>query len=179
VIALLVGVLIAAAIAAGAFLLIHDGGGGGVVAGNASSKPVQLQGVLGYDPQGDNRDEHTPDAAKATDKNTTTAWDTEHYRPGGFTKDGVGLVLMAPAPVALSKLTVLPGATPFEAQIKASDLSGGGFVNVSGSGWKPVNASQTTFSIDTGGKKYRYYMVWLRLPSKEGQAEIFEVRARS
>ena len=176
---LLIAGLIVISIGVGAYLGLHNGGSGGGSPGAAASAAVQLKGVLGYDPQGDNRDEHTIDAAKATDKNTTTPWTTEHYRPGGFAKEGVGLVLMAPAPVALSKLTVLPGGSPFEAQIKASDLSGGGFVNVSGSDWKPVNPPQTTFSINTGGKKYRYYMVWLRLPSKEGQAEIFEVRART
>ena len=61
--------------------------------------------------------------------------------------------------------------------IKASDSQDGGFVSVSGDR-KDVSGS-VTFSIDTHGKKYRYYMVWLRLPGHGGQAQISEVRART
>ena len=60
--------------------------------------------------------------------------------------------------------------------IQASDSQDGGFVSVSDR--KDVSGS-VTFSINTHGKKYRYYMVWLRLPGHEGQALISEVRART
>ena len=59
---------------------------------------------------------------------------------------------------------------------QASDSSTGGFVNVSDR--KTVTAS-TTFSVDTDGKDYGYYMVWLKLPTGEGQAEINEVTAKT
>jgi hypothetical protein len=60
--------------------------------------------------------------------------------------------------------------------IQASNASGGPFVNVSD---RHDVAGTTTFSIDTHGKGYGYYMVWLKLPTGEGQAEIEEVRART
>jgi hypothetical protein len=44
--------------------------------------------------------------------------------------------------------------------------------------FQPVGSSKT-FSVDTQGKKYRYYLVWLKLPSEGGQAEISEVTART
>ena len=120
--------------------------------------------------------EHSTEASEATDKDTGTGWTTESYRPGGFSKDGVGLVLQAPRRLALSKLTVQASGTPFSATIQASDSPTGRFVNVSD---RKNVAGSATFSVDTDGKDYGYYMVWLRLPTGEGQAEIDEVTART
>jgi serine/threonine-protein kinase len=166
--------LAVALVAAGAFLLLTRDDGGSVLPGTSSSKPVKLQGVAGYDPQGNNGDEHTDDAADATDGNTSTSWKTESYHPGGFTKDGVGLVLRAPRRLALSKLTVEAGGTPFSATIQAGNSPAGPFTDVSPR--KDV-AGTITFPIDTKGKDYAYYVVWLKLPTGEGQALIDEVRA--
>ena len=44
--------------------------------------------------------------------------------------------------------------------------------------WQDVG-SRTTFKIDTHDKDYRYYMVWLRLSTSGGQAEIDEVTAKT
>jgi serine/threonine-protein kinase len=175
---LLIAGLIAISIGVGAYLGLRNGGPGGGSAGPSGSKRIQLSGVAGYDPQGNNGDEHSSYAPRATDHNRSTAWTTEQYNAGGFAKDGVGLVLKAPQPVALARLSMQAGGTSFEAQIKASNSPSGGFVDVSGSDWKPVS-SQATFAVDTAGKKYRYYMVWLRLPTLEGQAQIYEVTART
>ncbi len=85
-------------------------------------------------------------------------------------------MLQAPRRLALSKLTVQASGTPFSATIQASDSPTGGFVNVSD---RKNVAGSATFSVDTDGKDYGYYMVWLRLPTGEGQAEINEVTART
>jgi hypothetical protein len=65
----------------------------------------------------------------------------------------------------------------FDAKIRASSSSTGGFVDVSGD-WQKAG-ERTSFKIDTGGKDFRYYMVWLRLPTSGGQAHIYEVTART
>ena len=88
----------------------------------------------------------------------------EHY--SSFTKGGVGLVLQAPRAVALGKMTVNSIGSDFDAQIKAGNASGGPFTAVSG-GFQPVGRSKT-FSVDTHGRKYRYYLVWLKLPVRRG-----------
>ena len=165
-------------VAGGAYLLLSSDSAKKAlhVESTKPAKPVQLQGVLGYDPEGDNHDEHTDVAALATDGNPGTAWKTEEYNTGGFTKTGVGLVLKAAHPVALRELTVHGSGTPFSAVIQASDSRDGGFVTVSDR--KDV-AGPVTFKIDTHGKKFAYYMVWLRLPSQEGQAFINEVTAKT
>ena len=178
VVPLLLVVAVAVAIAGGAALLLRDGGGGGVlpVIGATPSKPVALTGVTSFDPEGNNGQEHSSDAGSATDQNPDSAWPTESYQPGGFDKTGVGLVLQTPRPVALSKLTVRGDGTPFSAVIQASDSETGRFTTVS----DRLDVSGTkTFSVDTDGKDYRYYMVWLRLPESGGQAEIAEVTAKT
>jgi serine/threonine-protein kinase len=173
---LLLALLAALLVLGGAYLLFRDGNGAGPLARATPSKPVKLSGVLGFDPEGDNGDEHTKDAEDATDGDPGTVWKTEQYNAGGFSKSGVGLVLRAPKPVALSNLTVDGAGTPFSAVIEAGASETGPF--------KPVSSRQdvsgtVTYSIDTNGKKYGYYMVWLKLPSGEGQAEIREVRAKT
>jgi hypothetical protein len=146
-----------------------------LVPDSASSAPVRLQGLDAFDPPPGDGSEHDADARLATDRDDGTAWDTEQYT--NFTKNGVGLVLQAPQPVALSKLTVESRGSEFEAQIKAGNSPTGNFADVSGE-FQPVGSSKT-FSVDTNGRKYTYYVVWLRLPFEGGQAEISEVTART
>jgi len=166
--------LVAALLAAVGVFLLRDGGPDGVLPGGAASETVRLLGAGGFDPEGDNGDEHGVEAPEATDGNLATDWTTETYED--FGKSGVGLVLRAPRQVALSRMTVV-AESGFEAMIKASNSATGGFVDVSGD-WQQVSP-RTTFKIDTGDKDYRYYMLWLRLPRSGGQARIFEVSART
>ena len=166
--------LAGALVAVGAFLLLRDDGKVPLVP-ESSAGPVKLQGVGAYDPPPGDGSEHDDEVSLATDQNPGTAWNTETYR--NFTKDGVGLVLRAASPAALSKLTVQSTGSEFDAQIKAGNSPTGEFIDVSG-GFQPV-ASGKTFSVDTKGRKYRFYVVWLKLPFEGGQAEISEVTAKT
>ncbi|MEK6274401.1 MAG: protein kinase [Actinomycetota bacterium] len=163
--------LVAGIIAAGAFLLLNDGGGGGVIPGTSSSKPVPLLGIGAEDPASDG--EHDDEAGDATDGDSGSYWTTQTY--GSFDKEGVGLILDARQPVALSRLTVESDLSGFPATIRASSNSAGGFVAVSDE--QEVGPS-TTFRIDTDGKSYRFYEVWLQLPNG-GRAHINEVTAKT
>jgi eukaryotic-like serine/threonine-protein kinase len=169
---ILLAVLAAAFLAGGAYLLADGDRELRVPPVAAEAGPVALTAVGAFDPYGDN-EEHESEVREATDKDPTTDWRTETYRD--FTKDGVGLVLEAREAVALSKLTVRaePG---FRATVQAGSARGGTFTNVSNE--QEVGPS-TTFDVDTDGKKYRYYVVWLRLPREGGQAHIYEVTART
>jgi eukaryotic-like serine/threonine-protein kinase len=174
--AILLVVLAALLVAGGAYLLLRGDGSISPLTAAPASKPVKLAGVEGFDPQGDNGEEHSSDAPQATDGDANSAWTTEHYNPGGFSKDGVGLVLQAPGSVALSKLTVEGGGSPWDAVIQGGQSPSGPFADVSAR--KDVSG-RTTFAVDTHGRKYAYYVVWLRLTDHEGQAEISEVTART
>jgi serine/threonine protein kinase len=162
--------LVAGLIAAGALLLFHDGGPGSVLPGISSSKPVRLFGIGAEDPANDG--EHDDEAGDATDKDRTSYWTTENYN--SWDKAGVGLILDAGLPVALSSLTVESDLSGFPATIRASSSSAGGFVAVSD---KKEVGPKTTFHVDTRGKKYEYYEVWLQLPDG-GRAHINEVTAK-
>jgi eukaryotic-like serine/threonine-protein kinase len=168
--------LAGALVAVGAYLLLRDEGARKALHGlSNSSEAVRLQGLSAYDPPPGDGSEHGDRARLATDRDPGTSWNTETYN--NFQKDGVGLVLQAPEPVALSKLTVQSLGSAFEAQVKAGSSPDGGFTDVSG-GFQPVGSSKT-FSVDTQGRKYPYYVVWLKLPFEGGRAEISEVTARS
>jgi hypothetical protein len=162
-------------VAGGAYLLLRDDGAAPVVSKPTSSAPIQLQGVGAYDPPPGDGAEHGDRAHFATDRDPGTSWASEDYR--SFTKGGVGLVLHAPKPETLSKLTVASVGSGFDAQIKAGNSPMGPFTDVSGN-FQPVGASRT-FAVDTSGKKYGYYVVWLKLPFEGGKAEISEVTART
>jgi eukaryotic-like serine/threonine-protein kinase len=168
---LLVGPL-AALVAVGGFLLLRDDRTPNVLPGSEhSSKPVRLLGIGAEDPAGDG--EHDEEAGKATDRDPTSYWTTQDYR--SFDKPGVGLVLDAGRPVALAKVTVTSDLGGFPGTIRASGSPVSGFTAVSS--MKEVG-SRTTFQIDTNGKDYRYYEVWLQLPNG-GRAHINGVTART
>jgi serine/threonine-protein kinase len=171
----LIVLLAALLVAGGAYLLLSsDSAKKALHVGSVPPKRVQLQGLTAYDPEGDGS-EHGEEAHFATDHNAATSWDTEHY--SNFQKGGVGLVLQAPRAVALGKMTVKSIGSDFSAEIKAGDSSGGPFTDVSGD-FQPVGQSKT-FAVDTHGRKYRYYLVWLKLPFAGGRAQISEVTAKT
>jgi eukaryotic-like serine/threonine-protein kinase len=166
--------LAGAAVAVGAFLLLRDDGPGGVLQGKSASSgstPVRLAGVAAEDPAGDG--EHDDEVANATDRDPTTYWTTQTY--GSFDKPGVGLVVDAGEPVSLSRLILASDTPGFPATIRASSSPRGSFVAVSD---EQEVGSRTSFSVDTDGKEYRYYEVWLQLPDG-GRAHINEVTART
>jgi eukaryotic-like serine/threonine-protein kinase len=167
-------VLIAAAVAV---LVFTDSGGDGLPGVNPppAAQNVRLAGITAYDPEGGDG-EHDAEASRATDGDESTYWTTEQYND--FAKDGVGLVLDAGRPVALSRLTISTDDSGFSARIRASSISGGDFVDVSGSP-KDVEGESATFRIDTKGRRFQYYLVWLQLPRDGGRAHINEVKATS
>jgi eukaryotic-like serine/threonine-protein kinase len=172
----LIVLLAALLVAGGAYLLLtNDSAKKALHVSSTPSKPVALKGIGAYDPPPGDNSEHDSEAPNATDGNSSSAWSTEEYQ--NFTKPGVGLVLRAPRGVALAKVEVASIGSDFDAQIKAGNSPEGPFTVVSG-GFQPVGRSKS-FSVDTNGKKYRYYVVWLKLPFDGGQARISEVRAKT
>jgi eukaryotic-like serine/threonine-protein kinase len=135
------------------------------------SHAVRLTGAGSYDPFGDNDDEHGFEAPLAVDGNSATAWTTESY--AAFTKPGVGLVLQARRPTAVSGLTVHTDTPGFPVRVRAGNAAAGPFRFLSG--WETVKRS-TPLSVDTHGKRFRYYVLWLRVPGS-GAVHVNEVRA--
>ena len=174
VIPILLGVLAVALFAGGAYLLTAGEPSVPTPGAEAQAAPVTLVGVGAFDPEGGDG-EHDDEAPNATDKSQDTYWTTENYRD--FGKEGVGLVLEARRAVALSELTITSDDADYEAKIRAGTTAFGPFADVSGD-WKEVGG-RTTFDVDTAGKRYQYYLVWLRLPREGGRAHVNEVTART
>jgi serine/threonine-protein kinase len=164
--------LAGALVAVGAYLLLRDDGpAGSVLPSRSPSESVPVVGVAAEDPAGDG--EHDNEVGNATDGDPTSYWTTQTY--GSFDKPGVGLVVDARRPVSLSRLVVVSDTPGFPATIRASGSPTGGFAAVSD---EHEVGSRTTFRVDTGGKDYRYYEVWLQLPDG-GVAHINEVTAKT
>jgi hypothetical protein len=139
-----------------------------------ASTPVALAGVTAYDPEGDDNGwEHDEEAPSASDGSVATYWPTETYN--SWYKSGVGLVLAAERPVALSELTVRTDTPDFRARIRAGRSEQGPFVDVSEV--RRMSRS-TTFDVDTRGKRYRYYLIWMQLPNA-GVAHVNEVTGKA
>jgi serine/threonine-protein kinase len=130
-----------------------------------------------YDPIGGDG-EHHADVGKAIDHNAVTAWTTETYDSGiPQTKPGVGLYVDAGSPVAARRLDIISRQSTYKATILAAP---GPAPPPDISGWTPVSASATVndtvkIPLDTKGKGYRLYLVWITQLPPGGQGGINEL----
>jgi eukaryotic-like serine/threonine-protein kinase len=168
----LLALLLVGAAAIGAFALAglfeSSEEGDGATAGSV----VALRAVNAYDPFGGDG-EHDDRAARATDDDRTTYWNTETYSNFEATKEGVGLVLDVGKSTRLARLTVTTETPGFSAEIRSGGSRGGPFD-------QPVSenrevGNRTTFQIR--GPAARYFVVWIT--SLDGAARINEVAARA
>jgi predicted Ser/Thr protein kinase len=145
------------------------GGGGG-----EATQPVALRGVGSYDPYSNDHAEHDELAAAAADGDPSTYWKTStyHYPAGGLGKAGVGVVLEAPQPAALSSLTVTTDTPGFRAEIRAGDAAQGPFTTDSAA---QTVSGRTTFILR--GATARYYVVWITNLGPNASAHVDEVTA--
>jgi serine/threonine protein kinase len=166
--------------AAVAYLVVHGTTPWGGSSNTGSSAPgvaLQLSAVTAFDPFGSPPgQEHNADAPKATDKNSSTYWETESYHStfAALGKKGVGLVLDAGKSVQLHQLGLATQTPGFTAVIRGGNSQGGPFGDY-------LSASQTAqgdtqFALHGG--KHRYYLIWITsLPPHAGSVRINEVTA--
>jgi eukaryotic-like serine/threonine-protein kinase len=128
-----------------------------------------------YDPEGDG--EESPDAVRnAIDGNPTTNWDTETYRDTfQDIKSGVGLYVDAAAPVAARRLILVTSTPGFQAEVYGSNTVPGDI-----KGWTKVSARTTVkekqrIGIQTRGRKYRYYLLWIVALPEGNRADVREL----
>jgi eukaryotic-like serine/threonine-protein kinase len=169
-------------IAAGAVWLFaqrtEKGAGGSVTPRAPGLTEVNLAGdaASDYDPEGDG--EESPEATQnAIDGNRTTAWDTERYSAGleGVNKSGVGLYVDTGDPVRARQLDFVTSTPGFEGAVHATNS-----VPASVRGWTKVSANFTarqdqSVPLDTAGRRYRYYLLWITQLPPENKADIREL----
>jgi serine/threonine-protein kinase len=132
-----------------------------------------------YDPEGDGQE--SPDAVQnAIDHNPTTNWDTETYSSGlAGLKSGVGLYVRADSPVVARRLDLTTSTPGFDARIYGANTVPGSI-----SGWSAVSKRThlggvlTKIPLDTRGRPYRNYLVWIVSLPDGGKARIVELRLK-
>ena len=189
----IVGVLLLAGAAAAALLLqglerTQRGTGEGKVKPPAGTKVVSVKrtSAQDFDPLGDD-DEHADEARLAVDKDPGTSWTTETYEGGTLAgkdgdNDGVGLYIDAAPKVAATKIEIDTPKTGWQVEIHVAPDGdapdgapgkAGEWQKVAGGA---VKRKRQRFALRTGGKQYRYYLVWItKLPPGDERVEISDV----
>jgi serine/threonine-protein kinase len=154
------------------------GPGGERRAAAGSLRSIELAGSAAhdYDPQGD--EQESPEATQfAIDGNPTTVWDTESYETdfASLGKDGTGIYLDAGSERAIRRLDVVSSKPGYTGAVYAA-----GDVPEDIDGWTKVS-SDTAFGreeevpLDIGGRRFRYYLLWISALPDGGKAEIKEM----
>jgi eukaryotic-like serine/threonine-protein kinase len=146
----------------------------------AGLKQVRLGGgaAFDYDPEGDG-EESPGQARNAIDGNRTTNWDTETYSGGfaGSHKKGVGLYVDAGKPIAARQLTLISSTPGYHARVYASNTLPD---DITSKDWSAVSG-QTKITqdervqLDTAGRPFRYYLVWINTLPPGNRADIREL----
>jgi len=136
-----------------------------------------------YDPLGDD-EEHPDQAFQAVDQDSGTSWTTEQYKNDTLNKPtgdepGVGLYVDA-APSVIGRSLEIQTPTPgwrmelYAARAKpASEWPSDAWTRVGGG---TVERSRQRFALDTGDRRFRYYLVWITaLPPDENQVAITQL----
>jgi eukaryotic-like serine/threonine-protein kinase len=134
-----------------------------------------------YDPFGGDG-EHNDTAPLAVDRDDGTSWTTESYTDGiaGANKPGVGIYVDAKPEVAAVGIDIQTPSPGFTVTIYAAPP--GDVPKSVPDGWTKlasgtISTPDKRFKLDTGGKAYRYYLVWITdLGPNATRAEISEIR---
>ncbi|MEA2271839.1 MAG: eukaryotic-like serine/threonine-protein kinase [Solirubrobacteraceae bacterium] len=175
---LIVGVVVALAVLAAN--RTHRGVGNPGAKGPAKTVAVLLrQGAAhDYDPYGTGG-EHPEKTQFAIDGVPNTYWNTEDYHGGGLNKPGVGLYLDAPPAFAAKSLRIETPTPGWTGEIYAA--ASGPPESVPGEGWTQIGSVESaprkaTLDIGTGGRRFRYYLIWItKLPPGRTKVQIAEV----
>jgi eukaryotic-like serine/threonine-protein kinase len=131
-----------------------------------------------YDPEGDG-EESPGQARNAIDGNRTTNWDTETYSGGfeGSHKKGVGLFVDAGKPIAARQLTLVTATPGYQARVYAGntvadDIGSKDWIAVSG---QTKIMQDERIQLDTAGRPFRYYLVWINALPPANKADIREL----
>ena len=178
----LVALVLAAAAAVAVLALNARSARHGVGGRGAKPVAVALTHASAYNPYGlgGNTYQENGQAPNVIDGNPKTAWFTQEYFSGSLDKPGVGVYVWGARPFAATRL-LLDTATPgFDARVEATNTPPVA-TSFPKSGWRTVGqangvAARQEFRLDTHGRRYRYYLLWITsLPTHSDYAEVNEV----
>ncbi len=130
-----------------------------------------------YDPLSTDtiKEEHPEEVRRAVDGDPGTAWSTEQYRDEKLPKAGVGLYVDAYPGVEAKEIRIRTPEAGWEATIYGASGEDApdtidGWTEIGGG---TVSKEKQPFTLDTGGEKFRWYLVWITaLPPGEQTAKI-------
>jgi tRNA A-37 threonylcarbamoyl transferase component Bud32 len=132
-----------------------------------------------FDPFGGDG-EHPAEAKAVVDQDTNSTWSTEQYDGGVINnKPGVGIYVDAKPGVAARAIDVISPTLRWQGTIYAAP---NGPPPTKLDGFKKLasidqSRARTRVKLDPGGKRYRYYLVWItKLPPGKSSVEIAEIR---
>jgi serine/threonine-protein kinase len=165
----------------------QKGTGTGTVKAPPGTRIVSVRSTSAhdYDPQSEDGEEHPERARLVVDRDPGTAWTTESYSNGQITKakadgerPGVGIYVDAKPDVNATR-TEIQSNPGWRAELYAAP--DGPVPKTLGDQWTRVGGgrvskSKQRFVLNTDGKRYRYYLVWITaLPPDSNQVEISEI----
>ncbi len=144
---------------------------------------VKRTSASDFDPLGDD-EEHAEEAPLAVDQDSATAWTTETYENNTLTKPegtepGVGLYVDAEPSVNGRRLEIQTPEPGWKMEIygareRPSDEWPSDDWTKLGGG--TVESRKQSFKLDTGDRRYRYYLVWITaLPPDSDQVAITQL----
>jgi hypothetical protein len=177
--------LVALAIALGAGVAIEatrDQGGNSP--SRAGLSPIQLgeRNAVDYDPAPGDGQEGRASLPLALDGDRATAWESERYDTPelGNIKEGVGIYLDAGRPVAARGLRVTTPVDGWRLELHVANSVPDTVADWTKVGSGDMDASAKTFGLDTGGQRFRYYLIWItRLtedPAGGNRVKVSELR---
>jgi serine/threonine-protein kinase len=155
---------VAVALVVVAVIVSGDVGGGG--GAETDGGRIEVRAATDFDPEGTSG-EHGDEVGLAIDGNPTgSAWTTETYNTGPdlalSDKSGVGLYLDSGKQVRADEIEIRSPDPGWDAEIRAAnepppeDISGWAVVGEA----EDIDTRQT-IAIDTRGRGYRYYLIWI------------------
>jgi eukaryotic-like serine/threonine-protein kinase len=157
------------------------GTGPGRIEAPQGQKVVSVGGAsaMDYDPLGGDG-EHPAEVNRVVDRQPGTVWSTESYDGGTLNnKDGVGIYLDAKPRVEAVAIAIETPKPGWRAEFYGSSTTPP--ESWPSDAWQPlgegtVRKREQRFEIDTEGKAYRYYLVWITaLPEGDQRVEIDEL----
>jgi serine/threonine-protein kinase len=130
-----------------------------------------------YDPLSGDKQEHRSEITRVLDRDPATSWSTESYRDNQLGKAGVGLYIDAAPKLAASALLVQTSQQGWKATIYGANAP----VPANVDGWTRVGGGtvekgKQRFALDTRGRAYRYYLVWITaLPPDSPRVQIGDI----
>ena len=129
-----------------------------------------------------NRTQNPDLVGLAIDGNVNTAWKTQQYYDGSLGKPGVGVYIDARPGIAARELVVYTGTPGWPAQIwGATTAPNRNRFDTGPGGWTklaqvPRMRARQNIPVKTGGRRYRYYLVWaVGLPPHRQSVSINEI----